>query len=130
MKLNIKAKDEEVEKKSVAKPAAKKGPAQKAKPIEAGPSQSRPKASLVGFSYEAIKQPHISEKASYLAEKDQYIFEISPNYNKKELTMTFGGRNMDNLILYPGKCTYFLNNKHMFPLISVYYSEIHVNETL
>lgn len=37
------------------------------------------------FSYEAIKQPHISEKASYSAEKDQYIFEISPNYNKKEI---------------------------------------------
>lgn len=37
------------------------------------------------FSYEAIKQPHISEKATYLAEKDQYTFEISPNYNKKEI---------------------------------------------
>ena len=37
------------------------------------------------FSYEAVKQPHISEKASYLAEKDQYTFEISPNYNKKEI---------------------------------------------
>lgn len=37
------------------------------------------------FSYEAIKQPHISEKASYLAEKDQYIFEVLPNYNKKEI---------------------------------------------
>lgn len=56
-------------------------------------------------------------------------FYLEPNYEKKELTMTFGGRNIDNLILYPGKCTYFLNNKHMFPLISVYYSEIHVNTT-
>jgi len=37
------------------------------------------------FSYEAIKQPHISEKASYLAEKDQYTFEVSPNYNKNEI---------------------------------------------
>ena len=37
------------------------------------------------FSYDAIKQPHISEKASYLAEKDQYTFEILPNYNKKEI---------------------------------------------
>ncbi|OGZ78905.1 MAG: 50S ribosomal protein L23 [Candidatus Staskawiczbacteria bacterium RIFOXYD2_FULL_37_9] len=37
------------------------------------------------FSYEAIKQPHISEKGSYLAEKDQYIFEVSPNYNKQEI---------------------------------------------
>jgi large subunit ribosomal protein L23 len=37
------------------------------------------------FSYEVIKSPHISEKASYLAEKNQYIFEILPNYNKKEV---------------------------------------------
>ncbi len=37
------------------------------------------------FSYEAIKQPHISEKATDLSEKDQYIFEVSPNYNKKEI---------------------------------------------
>ena len=37
------------------------------------------------FSYEAIKQPHISEKASYLAEVNQYIFEVSPSYNKTEI---------------------------------------------
>jgi len=37
------------------------------------------------FSYEVIKQPHISEKASYLAEKDQYIFEVLPGYNKQEI---------------------------------------------
>ena len=56
-------------------------------------------------------------------------FYLEPNYNKKELTMTFGGRSIDNLVLHPGQCTYFLNNKHMFPIISVYYSEIHVNTT-
>jgi len=39
----------------------------------------------IKFSYETVKQPHISEKASYLSEKDQYIFEVSPNYNKKEI---------------------------------------------
>lgn len=38
-----------------------------------------------GFSYEAIKQPHISEKATYLAEKDQYVFKVLPNYNKNEI---------------------------------------------
>ena len=40
------------------------------------------------FSYDVIRQPHISEKASYLAEKNQYTFEISlgpkgyPNKNE------------------------------------------------
>jgi large subunit ribosomal protein L23 len=37
------------------------------------------------FFYEAVKQPHISEKASYLAEKNQYTFKVSPNHNKKEI---------------------------------------------
>lgn len=37
-----------------------------------------------GFSYESVKQPHISEKASFLAEKDQYVFQISARCNKKE----------------------------------------------
>ncbi|MCX6719676.1 MAG: 50S ribosomal protein L23 [Candidatus Staskawiczbacteria bacterium] len=43
------------------------------------------------FSYEAIKRPHISEKASYLSEKDQYIFEVSPNYNKNEIKRSVEG---------------------------------------
>ena len=38
-----------------------------------------------GFSYEAVDQPHISEKATYLAEKNQYIFNVSPNFNKNEV---------------------------------------------
>ena len=43
------------------------------------------------FSYEAVKKPHISEKASYLSEKDQYTFEVSPNYNKNEIKRTVEG---------------------------------------
>jgi len=74
-----------------AKISAEEKLAQKAKPIETSPQQSRQRASLGGFSYEAIKQPHISEKASYLAEKDQYIFEILPNYNKREIKNAIEG---------------------------------------
>ena len=43
------------------------------------------------FSYEAVKQPHISEKASYLAEKDQYTFEVSPNFNNTEIKKSVEG---------------------------------------
>jgi len=43
------------------------------------------------FSYEAIKQPHISEKATYLAEKDQYTFEVLPSYNKQEIKNAIEG---------------------------------------
>jgi large subunit ribosomal protein L23 len=48
-------------------------------------------AKNVKFSYEAVKNPHISEKASYLAEKDQYIFNISPDYNKNEIKSAIEG---------------------------------------
>jgi len=44
-----------------------------------------------GFAYEAVKKPHISEKASYLAESNQYTFEVSPNYNKNEVKKTIEG---------------------------------------
>ena len=62
----------------------------------------------VKFSYEAVKQPHISEKASYLAEQNQYIFKISPNYNKNEIKKAVEGiYNVDvlsvNIVKIPPK---------------------------
>ena len=59
------------------------------KTVEAKPVKV--KAKTEKFSYEAIKKPHISEKASYLSEKDQYIFEISPNSNKNEVKRAVEG---------------------------------------
>lgn len=43
------------------------------------------------FAYEVVKQPHISEKATYLSEKDQYVFEVLPNYSKDEIKKTLEG---------------------------------------
>lgn len=43
------------------------------------------------FSYEAVKQPHISEKATYLAEKDQYVFQVSPRHNKNQIRKAIEG---------------------------------------
>ena len=37
------------------------------------------------FSYDVVKKPHISEKATLLSGKDQYTFEVLPNYNKNEI---------------------------------------------
>jgi len=62
------------------------------------PAVAKP-AKTGGFSYEAIKQPHISEKASDLAEKNQYIFEVSGarprgcsgSYNKQEVKKSVEG---------------------------------------
>ncbi|HCC60186.1 MAG TPA: 50S ribosomal protein L23 [Candidatus Staskawiczbacteria bacterium] len=51
---------------------------------------ARPKKN-VKFSYEAITKPHISEKATYLAEKNQYIFVVPVSYNKKEIKNSVEG---------------------------------------
>ncbi len=78
-----------VEKVSVVKPAEKK--VEKPAPDKSASRNLTGKTKSHAFSFEAIKQPHISEKASYLAEKNQYIFEISPDYNKKEIKKAIEG---------------------------------------
>jgi large subunit ribosomal protein L23 len=43
------------------------------------------------FSYDAIKKPHISERATYLSEKNQYVFDVLPGQNKKEIKNSVEG---------------------------------------
>jgi len=47
--------------------------------------------STKGFSYEAVKQPHISEKATYLAEDRQYVFVVDNRSNKQEVKKSVEG---------------------------------------
>lgn len=57
-----------------------------------GQSSTKTSATVPGkFSYQAVRQPHISEKASYLSEKNQYTFDVSPNYNKNEIKKAVEG---------------------------------------
>ncbi len=79
------------EKASVAKPAVKK--VEKTESVAQQSEQKSPskvRKSTV-FSYEAVKQPHISEKATNLSEDNQYVFKVSPNYNKKEIKKSVEG---------------------------------------
>ncbi len=46
---------------------------------------------VLNFSYDAVREPHISEKATNLAEKNQYIFKVSDNFNKKEIKKAVEG---------------------------------------
>jgi large subunit ribosomal protein L23 len=103
----------EVEKAKKGKKVEKK-PAKKAEKIsveevkkEPAPAKVKP-GKTKGFFYEAVDQPHISEKATYLAEKNQYIFKVSPNFNKKEVKNAVEGiYNVDvlsvNMIKIPAK---------------------------
>ncbi len=83
--------------KSLFKKKPKK-PAEKAKPIQAGPPKSekvlagkpsvkRPSVKKKDLRkvYKILKEPHVSEKATILAEKNKYIFKIYPKANKTEV---------------------------------------------
>jgi large subunit ribosomal protein L23 len=87
------------------KPAKK--PAQKTEKVLVEKPAST-KAKTEKFSYDAVKKPHISEKASYLSEKDQYIFEVLPAVNKNEIKKSIEGiYNVDvlsvNIVKIPHK---------------------------
>lgn len=46
---------------------------------------------LKGFSFEVIQGPHISEKASLLSEKNQYVFRVLKQANKQEIKKSVEG---------------------------------------
>lgn len=43
------------------------------------------------FSYNVIKEPHISEKGTFLAEINQYTFEVDPQFSKQEIKKAVEG---------------------------------------
>ena len=111
--LDFLKKKEEAEKakpvKKTEKVSATKKEEKTEKKVEKSvPVKTKAKTKNVKFSYQVIKQPHISEKASFLSEKDQYIFEVLPKYNKNEIKNAVEGiYNVDvlsvNLVKIPAK---------------------------
>ncbi len=41
--------------------------------------------SLVDLAYLYLESPHITEKSTFLAEKNQYVFKVKPNSNKIQI---------------------------------------------
>jgi large subunit ribosomal protein L23 len=83
-------KNKESAEKSKAKKPAKVSAVkkeEKAKPT----ATKNPVVIKEGFSYNAIKQPHISEKGTFLAEINQYTFEVDPQYSKQEIKKSVEG---------------------------------------
>lgn len=66
-----------------AVPAKAKAPEKKVAPVVV--KQESHKQRKTGFTYGVVKEPHISEKATNLAEINQYVFEVFPNSNKIEI---------------------------------------------
>lgn len=70
-KLVVKEKSEVVEKEKILKESRDKViPKRKKKP---------------GQAYRILKAPHITEKATFLAAKNQYVFKVFPKANKTEI---------------------------------------------
>lgn len=44
-----------------------------------------------GFSYEVVREPHISEKSTLLGEKNKYVFKVYANANKPEIKKSVEG---------------------------------------
>lgn len=54
-------------------------------------AERRRKVKEGSFSYEAVKEPHISEKATYLGESNKYVFKVYNNVNKPEIKKAVEG---------------------------------------
>ena len=88
--LDFLKKKKEIEKSK--KPQKKAGEVKVEKKAEPASQKPALKSKVAkGFSYDAVKEPHISEKASDLSMENQYIFKISPNHNKNEIKKSVEG---------------------------------------
>ena len=77
-------------KKNTVKKAEKASVAQKT-PEPKSVSAPAATAKTVQFSYSIVKGPHISEKATIIAEKNQYTFKVEKNANKLEVKKAIEG---------------------------------------
>lgn len=84
-------KKKEEEKKVVAKPKkpvakkpekkVEKKAEKKAEKVEKPKKQKK----ITGLAYKVLKSAHVTEKATDLAEKNQYVFNVWPRSNKKQV---------------------------------------------
>lgn len=84
-----KAKEVKKEAKKPVKKAVKTSVAKEQK-TQQKPIKSKSKKTTA-FSYDIVKEPHISEKATMLSEKNQYTFKVYPSANKIEIKKAIEG---------------------------------------
>jgi len=86
-KVKEKQPEKKADKASVAKEVKVKKEAKK----ETAPAKAATGKNEGKFSYDIVKEPHISEKATYLAEDDKYVFKVYGNANKPEIKKSVEG---------------------------------------
>ncbi len=79
----------EVEKAKEKKQEVKKTEKKTEKPLAAPKPVSQKKVG--SFSYEIIKEPHVSEKSTNLSQQNKYVFKIYSNSNKPEIKKSVEG---------------------------------------
>lgn len=52
---------------------------------------TRKRKEAKGFSYEVVREPHISEKGTNLGEQNKYVFKVYKNVNKPEIKKAVEG---------------------------------------
>lgn len=70
--------------KTVKKPVKKSKEVKTKKPVEVLVPEAK-KQIKIGEAYKILKSPQVTEKASFLAEKNQYVFKVYPRANKIEV---------------------------------------------
>lgn len=58
---------------------------QKAKKLEKKEKKEKKVKKVAQVPYQVLKEPHISEKATALAQQNQYVFKVYPRTNKIEI---------------------------------------------
>jgi len=58
---------------------------------EKTPEKPKTKPAKFAFSYELVKEPHISEKSTILYERNQYVFKVSDRAVKSEIKKSVEG---------------------------------------
>ncbi|PIP24726.1 MAG: 50S ribosomal protein L23 [Candidatus Nealsonbacteria bacterium CG10_big_fil_rev_8_21_14_0_10_36_228] len=64
-------------------PARGAGPSEKIEEIKE--EITAPKKAVIGEAYKILRTPHITEKATDLVKKNQYVFKVFPEANKTEI---------------------------------------------
>lgn len=81
--------EKKIESKTEASP--KKEPPYSIKSVEGKEKTSKKQRQVKDFSYNLVKEPHISEKATLLGELDKYVFKVQENANKSEIKKSIEG---------------------------------------
>lgn len=79
-----------VTEKGIGKPIENEKPKKIEKEVSIVPKKERKQ--VPGLTYQILDTPHVSEKATFLSEKNKYVFKVWPKVNKTEIKKAIEGQ--------------------------------------